>query len=66
MAQSGNPLTSYALTDAAPFVNNGDSSMGWTAGVAIDYAFTDSVFGRSVKALDNPAAGPCSPPSSAF
>ena len=42
----GNPLTSYALTDAAPFVNNGDSSMGWTAGVGIDYAFTDSVFGR--------------------
>ena len=39
-------MTSYALTGAAPFVNNGGSSMGWTAGVGIDYAFTDSVFGR--------------------
>jgi outer membrane immunogenic protein len=42
----GNPLTSYALTDAAPFVNNGGSSMGWTAGVGIDCAFTDNVFCR--------------------
>jgi outer membrane immunogenic protein len=42
----GNPVTSYALTAAAPFVNNGGRSMGWTAGVGIDYAFTDSVFGR--------------------
>ena len=29
----GNPLTSHALTDAPPFVNNGGNSMGWTAGV---------------------------------
>ena len=42
----GNPLTSYALTGAAPFVNDGGSSMGWTAGVGIDYAFAGSVFGR--------------------
>jgi outer membrane immunogenic protein len=34
------------LTDAAPFVNNGGGSMGWTAGVGVDFAFTDSVFGR--------------------
>jgi outer membrane immunogenic protein len=42
----GNPATSYALTGAAPFVNNGGSSTGWTAGLGIDYAFTDNVFGR--------------------
>ena len=42
----GNPLTSYALTDAAPFVNNGGGSIGWTAGLGVDYAFTESVFGR--------------------
>ena len=42
----GNPLTSYALTGAAPFVNNGGSSKGWTAGLGVDYAFTDNVFGR--------------------
>ena len=42
----GNPLTSYALVGAAPFFNNGGSSTGWTAGLGVDYAFTDSVFGR--------------------
>ena len=42
----GNPSTSYALTGAAPFVNNGGSSTGWTAGFGVDYALTDSVFGR--------------------
>jgi outer membrane immunogenic protein len=42
----GNPLMSYALTGAAPFVNNGGSSTGWTAGLGVDYAFTNSVFGR--------------------
>ena len=42
----GNPLTSYALTNAAPFFNNGGSAIGWTAGLGVDYAFTDSVFGR--------------------
>jgi outer membrane immunogenic protein len=30
----GNPLTSYALTWAAPFFNNGGSSTGWTAAPA--------------------------------
>ena len=42
----GNPSTSYALTSQAPFVNNGASSTGWTVGLGVDYAFTDSVFGR--------------------
>ena len=42
----GNPSTSYALTGAAPFVNNGGSSIGWTAGFGVDYALSDSVFGR--------------------
>ena len=42
----GNPLTSYALTNAAPFFNNGGSSTGWTAGLGVDYAFTESFFGR--------------------
>ncbi len=66
----GNPLTSYALTGAAPFVNNGGSSTGWTAGLGVDYAFTDSVFGRIeyrytslgtsgfVSTVTNSAAGP--------
>ena len=43
---SGNPLTSYALVGGAPFFNNGGSSTGWTAGLGVDYAFTDSVVGR--------------------
>ena len=34
----GNPSTSYALTGAAPFVTNGGSSTGWTAGLGVDYA----------------------------
>ena len=42
----GNPLTSYALVGAAPFFNNSGSSTGWTAGLGVDYAFTDSVVGR--------------------
>jgi opacity protein-like surface antigen/outer membrane receptor protein involved in Fe transport len=42
----GNPSTSYALVGAAPFVSNGGNAMGWTAGAGVDYAFTDSVFGR--------------------
>lgn len=42
----GNPLTSYALVGDAPLVNQGGRSTGWTAGVGVDYAFTDSVFGR--------------------
>jgi opacity protein-like surface antigen len=39
-------VTSYALVGAAPFFNNGGSSTGWTAGLGVDYAFTDSVVGR--------------------
>ena len=39
----GNPFTSYALTGAAPFVNNGGSSTGWTVGLGVDYAFTEGV-----------------------
>ena len=42
----GNPSTSYALVGAAPFVNQGGRATGWTAGVGVDYAFTDSVFAR--------------------
>ena len=42
----GNPSTSYALAGAAPFVTNGTDSTGWTVGAGVDYAFTDSVFGR--------------------
>ena len=66
----GNPSTSYALTSQAPFVNNGASSTGWTVGLGVDYAFTDSVFGRIeyrytslgtsgfVSSATNSAAGP--------
>ena len=42
----GDPSISYALLGSAPFVSNGGSSNGWTAGVGVDYAFTDHVFGR--------------------
>jgi outer membrane immunogenic protein len=42
----GNPSTAYALVGAAPFVNQSGRATGWTAGVGVDYAFTDSVFGR--------------------
>ena len=42
----GNPSTSYALTGAAPFVNNSRGSTGWTAGLGVEYAFTDYVSGR--------------------
>ncbi len=45
----GNPLTSYALVAAAPFVNQGGRSTGWTAGVGVDYAFTTaSLVGSSI------------------
>jgi outer membrane immunogenic protein len=66
----GNPSTSYAVTGAAPFVNQGGNSTGWTAGVGVDYAFTDSIFGRIeyrytslstsgfVSTATNSAAGP--------
>ncbi len=42
----GNPSTSYALTGAAPFVNNIGSSTGWTAGLGVEYAFTNNISGR--------------------
>jgi opacity protein-like surface antigen/outer membrane receptor protein involved in Fe transport len=42
----GNPSTSFALVGGAPFVNQAGDSIGWTAGVGVDYAFTESVFGR--------------------
>jgi opacity protein-like surface antigen len=42
----GNPLMSYALVGGAPFVNQGGRSTGWTAGVGVDYAVTESVFAR--------------------
>ena len=42
----GDPSISCALLGSAPFVSNGGNSNGWTAGVGVDYAFTDHVFGR--------------------
>jgi outer membrane immunogenic protein len=39
-------LTSYALVGGAPFVNQDGSSTGWTAGVGVDYAVSDSVIAR--------------------
>ena len=46
MGLGGNPLNSYALVDSAPFVNRSGSATGWTAGVGLDYAITESVFAR--------------------
>ena len=42
----GNPLELYVLAGTAPFINQGGRATGWTAGFGVDYAFTDSVFGR--------------------
>ena len=42
----GNPSTAYALVGAAPFFNQGGRATGWTAGVGVDYAITESVFAR--------------------
>ena len=42
----GNPLTSYALVGAAPFVDQDRRSTGWTAGVGVDYAITESAVAR--------------------
>jgi opacity protein-like surface antigen len=42
----GNPSTGYALLGSPPFITNGGSSSGWTAGGGVDYAFTKNVFGR--------------------
>jgi opacity protein-like surface antigen/outer membrane receptor protein involved in Fe transport len=66
----GNPVTSYALTGAAPFAESAGSSTGWTAGLGVEYAFTNGLFGRIeyrytnletsgfVSAATNSAAGP--------
>ena len=42
----GDPSASYALLGSAPFVSNGGSANGWTAGAGVDYALTNNVFGR--------------------
>jgi outer membrane immunogenic protein len=42
----GNPLNSNALVGSAPFVNRSGSATGWTAGVGLDYAITESVLAR--------------------
>jgi outer membrane immunogenic protein len=58
----GNPLTSYALLGGAPFVNQGGKSTGWTAGVGVDYAITESVFARiEYRYTDLATAGLVSP-----
>jgi outer membrane immunogenic protein len=42
----GNPLMSYAPVGGAPFVNQSGRTTGWTAGVGVDYAVTESIFAR--------------------
>ena len=43
---TGNPSTAFALTGSAPFVTTGARSNGWTAGVGLEYAITDTILGR--------------------
>ena len=74
----GNPSTSYALIGGAPFATNGGNGTGWTVGGGVDYAFSDSVFGRLeyrytnlgisgfVSAATNSAVGPDRLPISDF
>ena len=74
----GNPSTSYALIGGAPFATNGGNATGWTVGGGVDYAFSDSVFGRLeyrytnlgisgfVSAATNSAVGPDRLPISDF
>jgi opacity protein-like surface antigen len=62
----GNPLTSYALLGGAPFVNQGGRSTGWTAGVGVDYAVTESVIARiEYRHTDLATAGFVSPSTDA-
>jgi outer membrane immunogenic protein len=42
----GNPSTAFALTGAAPFIATGGKSNGWTVSAGIEYAITDTIFGR--------------------
>ena len=44
----GNPSTAYGgVGDAPLFINGGNTlASGWTAGVGLEYAFTDHVLGR--------------------
>ena len=42
----GNPLTSYRSRRRRAIFQQGGSSTGWTAGLGVDYAFTESIFGR--------------------
>jgi outer membrane immunogenic protein len=42
----GDPTNAYALLGSAPFLASGGNASGWTAGGGLDFAFTDSVFGR--------------------
>jgi opacity protein-like surface antigen/outer membrane receptor protein involved in Fe transport len=42
----GNPSNAYASAGSAPSFTSAGYSSGWTAGAGIDYAITDSVFGR--------------------
>jgi outer membrane immunogenic protein len=42
----GNPSTFYALIGAAPFMRQGGYGGGWSAGLGVDYALTNNVFGR--------------------
>ena len=42
----GQSFDLLCLVGAAPFVNQGGNSTGWTAGVGVDYAITESVFAR--------------------
>jgi len=39
----GQPSTAYALTGAAPFVTNGGTANGWSAGGGVEYAVTENI-----------------------
>jgi opacity protein-like surface antigen/outer membrane receptor protein involved in Fe transport len=42
----GDPSVAYALLYSGPLVSNASKASGWTAGVGLDYAITNNVFGR--------------------